>query len=170
MASRGADRGGRRAPVPLDATCAAAGCDAPRDRLLAIQLLALLPALAAALRACGFRRVYTALGRMSARRARRGAGRGAGAAECVAAVVVHVNRHALPYQSKCLLESLSLWFLLRRRGFPADLVLGARTLLGPLEAHAWVELDGRVLNDTADVRDVYEPFSLGSIAPGPGSR
>ena len=76
---------------------------------------------------------------------------------------MHVNRHVLPYQSKCLLESLALWYLLRRNGHDADLVLGARTLLGPLEAHAWVELEGKVLNDGPHVRQIYEPFEVRGV-------
>ena len=73
------------------------------------------------------------------------------------------------HQSKCLLESLALWYLLRRRGYDATLYLGARTLLGPFEAHAWVELDGKVLNDAPNVRDVYEPFELAAISARPES-
>ena len=38
--------------------------------------------------------------------------------------------------------------LRRDGGIPAELVLGVRTF--PFEAHAWVELDGRVLNDDLD--------------------
>ena len=75
----------------------------------------------------------------------------------------------LPYQSKCLLESTALWYLLRRNGYDADLLLGARTLLGPLEAHAWVELDGTVLNDTGNVRDIYETFDLPRVSAAPKS-
>ncbi len=56
-----------------------------------------------------------------------------------------------------------------RNGHDADLVLGARTLFGPLEAHAWVELEGEVLNDGPHVRHIYEPFDLRGVAARPGS-
>lgn len=162
----------------IDNTCATPGCRAPRDRWLTLQLLIALPLLAAAMKLLGFRRSYSTLRWASAGRVQRaarrpGAGSTARGAESsvrstdgqrgphhIAAVVVHVNRHVLPYQSKCLLESTALWYLLRRRGYSAELLLGARTLLGPFEAHAWVELDGEALNDTANVRDIYEPFNL----------
>jgi len=124
--------------------------------------LLLLPTLAAGLRILRFRRLFAALAKVSAARAQRGPRAGC-RPEHVAAVLVHVNRHVLPYQSRCLLESLALWLLLRRRGFSPDLVLGARTLLGPFEAHAWVELDGQVLNDSGLVREIYEPFAIGSV-------
>ena len=155
----------------IDNTCAAPGCRAPLDRWLTLQLLVALPLLAAAMKLCGFRRSYSTLRWASAGRVQRAARRhdatstprsteGQRVPHHVAALVVHVNRHVLPYQSKCLLESTALWYLLRRRGYPAELLLGARTLLGPFEAHAWVELEGEVLNDSADVRNIYEPFDL----------
>ncbi|MCZ6862921.1 MAG: lasso peptide biosynthesis B2 protein [Alphaproteobacteria bacterium] len=45
----------------------------------------------------------------------------------------------------CLQRSAACVYLLRRRGYRADLVLGVRTF--PFEAHAWAELDGKVIND-----------------------
>ena len=155
----------------IDNSCATPGCRAPRDRWLTLQLLIALPLLTAAMKLFGFRRTYSTLRRASAGRLQRAARRrDAESTPCstdghhvphhIAALVVHVNRHVLPYQSKCLRESTALWYLLRRRGYPAELLLGARTLLGPFEAHAWVELAGEVLNDAANVRDIYEPFEL----------
>jgi hypothetical protein len=153
-------------PVAIDRTCAAPGCHAPHDPWLTARLLSLLPLLAGAMRLFGFRRTYIVLGRRSARRGR---DPGARSPQHIAALVVHVNRHLLPYQSRCLLESLTLWYVLRRNGYPAELLLGARTLLGPFEAHAWVELDGEVLNDSGNVRDVYRPFALPATGPRPDS-
>ena len=140
-------------------SCAAPDCHAPRDRALTARLLVVLPLLGLALRVWGFRRTHGVLDRLSAPAVKRGRGQ-ARDPEHIAAVVVHVNRHLLPYQSRCLLESTALWYLLRRNAHAADLVLGARTLLGPFEAHAWVELDGRAMNDTGRVRDIYTPFDL----------
>jgi len=152
--------------VSIDNTCAAPGCRAPRDHWLTFRLLLLLPAFGAALRLGGFRRAYGAAEWLSARSVRRPPG-GSRTPQQITDLVVHVNRHVLPYQSKCLLESLALWYLLRRRGYDAALYLGARTLLGPFEAHAWVELDGKVLNDAPNVRDVYEPFELAGTSARP---
>ena len=61
----------------------------------------------------------------------------------------------------CLGRSLLLWFLLRRRGMDAQLVIGAKA---PVDdswiAHAWVELDSRPINDADDVRERYGSFGL----------
>lgn len=45
----------------------------------------------------------------------------------------------------CLQRSVVATWLLRRHGFAAELVIGCRPL--PFESHAWVEIDGRVVND-----------------------
>jgi hypothetical protein len=45
----------------------------------------------------------------------------------------------------CLQRSAVTTCLLRRHGLAADLVIGFRPT--PFESHAWVEMDGRVVND-----------------------
>jgi hypothetical protein len=47
----------------------------------------------------------------------------------------------------CLKRSLILFRLLRRRGIPAELRLGVRTVEGTFSAHAWIECGGRTLLD-----------------------
>jgi Transglutaminase-like superfamily len=46
----------------------------------------------------------------------------------------------------CLQRSVCAVRLLRRRGVPAQLVIGYRPV--PFLSHAWVEVDGRVINDS----------------------
>ena len=53
----------------------------------------------------------------------------------------------------CLQRSTATTLLLRRYGFHAYLVIGAQIL--PFQSHAWVELDGRIVNDKAYVADIY---------------
>jgi hypothetical protein len=50
----------------------------------------------------------------------------------------------------CLQRSVCLVRLLRRRGIPARLVIGYRP--APFFSHAWVEVDGRVVNDSPAYR------------------
>jgi hypothetical protein len=58
----------------------------------------------------------------------------------------------------CLQRSLALLWLLRRNGISSELHIGTRKEDGRLEAHAWIEIEGVVLNDSGDVRCRYEPF------------
>lgn len=61
----------------------------------------------------------------------------------------------------CLGRSLLLWYLLRRRGMDAELVVGSKGAVDETwMAHAWVELDSQPVNDVADVRDHYASFGL----------
>jgi hypothetical protein len=48
-------------------------------------------------------------------------------------------------RAPCLQRSVVATWLLRRHGLPAEMVIGCRPL--PFESHAWVEVDGRVVND-----------------------
>lgn len=59
----------------------------------------------------------------------------------------------------CLSRSMALWWLLRRRGAPANLRIGARKIGNQFEAHAWVEMAGRAINDSDDVQTRYAPFA-----------
>ena len=126
----------------------------PRDLRATLSALVLLPALWIALRILGLRRLAgwierrplaqseidrpTAIDeavRAVARASRRGAGRGT-----------------------CLSQSLALVHLLRRRGIQSALRLGVRKSGERMEAHAWVEADGVVLNDSADVAARFVPL------------
>lgn len=68
------------------------------------------------------------------------------------ALSVAVDRAAGLYFKRawCLQRSIVTAALLRLRGFPATLVIGARRM--PFYAHAWVELEGAIVNDGDRVR------------------
>ena len=53
----------------------------------------------------------------------------------------------------CLQRSAAAVCLLRALGVPANLVIGAQQL--PFRAHAWVEVEGKVVNDKPDVSHTY---------------
>ena len=61
-------------------------------------------------------------------------------------------------RANCLQRSLALWWLLRRNGIRSELHIGTRKVGRQLDAHAWIEIEGVVLNDSSDVRHRYEPF------------
>ncbi len=58
----------------------------------------------------------------------------------------------------CLEKSLALWWLLRREGVTSSVRIGARTVAGKLEAHAWVECEGAALNEPREEHRHYATF------------
>jgi hypothetical protein len=60
----------------------------------------------------------------------------------------------LPYSTACLERSYAACCLLRRVGVPVIFCVGVRRS-SPLQFHAWLELDGRVINDAQAVRTTY---------------
>ena len=69
-----------------------------------------------------------------------------------------------PVAPSCLVRSLALADVLARAGVPGGLIrLGVRRDGRALDAHAWVELDGRVIGD--DPRHVGRFTPLGAVLP-----
>jgi hypothetical protein len=53
----------------------------------------------------------------------------------------------------CLQRSAATACLLKEFGIPAEMVIGARQM--PFRAHAWVEVNGRVVNDKPYTPEIY---------------
>jgi hypothetical protein len=53
----------------------------------------------------------------------------------------------------CLQRSAAAACLLKDRGIPAELVIGAQHM--PFRAHAWVEVRGQVVNDKSYTKEMY---------------
>ncbi|HXU21981.1 MAG TPA: lasso peptide biosynthesis B2 protein [Verrucomicrobiae bacterium] len=56
-------------------------------------------------------------------------------------------------EARCLQRSAATACLLKQYGVRAQMVIGAQQL--PFKAHAWVEVDGRVVNDKPYMREMY---------------
>lgn len=54
----------------------------------------------------------------------------------------------------CLQRSAAATLLLRHHGFPAQMVIGVKQF--PFRSHAWVEIDGTIVNDKPYLRDIYQ--------------
>jgi len=69
---------------------------------------------------------------------------------CVAVdrAIMYYPKHAL-----CLQRSAVATCLLRRQGVPAQMVIGCRKM--PFHSHAWVEVDGEVVNDKKKIPEFY---------------
>jgi|GEM_PF-1576270 hypothetical protein len=78
--------------------------------------------------------------------------------ERIAAAVRRAARITYPYPT-CLVRSIALARMLARKGFPAEVRFGVRPPVdGVLAAHAWVEVDGRVVGDRADIGSEFQPL------------
>lgn len=56
-------------------------------------------------------------------------------------------------EALCLQRSAAMACLLKRYGVPAQMVIGAQQT--PFKAHAWVEVNGRVVNDKSYTPELY---------------
>ena len=56
-------------------------------------------------------------------------------------------------RAACLQRSTVGTHLLRRRGIAAELVIGYRPV--PFESHAWIEVDGEIVNDLPQYRSRF---------------
>ena len=66
----------------------------------------------------------------------------------------------------CLVQSLSLRWMLKRRGIPSSVRIGAASVAGAVRAHAWLELDGEKIGESEDVDGLFRTLSRGTFPPG----
>jgi Transglutaminase-like superfamily len=129
------------------------------ERLVALEAAFGLTATWIALRTVGFRRWRKVLESLAIRKKTN-----ALAAEVSAREIANVVRmeeaaaRNLFFDTNCLEQSLVLWWLLQKRGVPADLLIGARKDANHFEAHAWVEFAGAALNSTGEGHLHFVPF------------
>jgi hypothetical protein len=70
----------------------------------------------------------------------------------------------VPLRTQCLEQSLSLLFLTRRVGVPAELRLGV--VPAPFMAHAWLELDATPVNDEAEFLRMFRAMAPAVVRAG----
>ena len=140
------------------------------ERSVLIRSLFLVPVTAMALRTIGFRRWTSFLSKFAPQK-------NAGAAtpsdvldsaRGIARMVAAAAKEGIVH-GKCLEQSIALWWLLLRRRVPAELRIGVRQSGTGLEAHAWVEIQGNIVNDSEDVLNEYVPFreDIGALGVKP---
>ena len=98
---------------------------------------------------CSFERIHTMVRQWKIARSDRSA------TDVLDHVCTAVNYACIwyPKQVLCLQRSFITTYLLRRRGVAAHMVLGAQKI--PFQAHAWVEVNGRAVNERSDVQATY---------------
>ncbi|MCT7958514.1 lasso peptide biosynthesis B2 protein [Laspinema palackyanum] len=130
------------------------------ERVLLLQALVLLPVVALLLKIWGLKHTQATLARLAAMPMIRRESQSSERLPQITSAVRMVRTAVKYYGSwaNCLKKSLVLWYLLRCQGIEPELRIGVRKEAGKFEAHAWVEYEGIVLNDTADVRSRFVMF------------
>jgi len=142
----------------------------PHERRLLLSALVLLPLTRLGLLLVGFRRWQSFLYRLLPRHLPGALAGGdvksslQARGEMTARMVQAAGREGLG-QANCLERSLVLWWLLARQGCAAELRIGTRKKDAELEAHAWVELNGRALGEEEDPHARYAAFKQPVTAP-----
>lgn len=132
-----------------------------REQWFFLRATALLPLLSASLRVAGFRRTQQTLqGFLGTNAAINPQGADISFRVDATARMVRAAAHYGIGRPTCLEESLTLWWLLRRQGIPAQLRIGARTTDEKFEAHAWVECGGETVNDPGELHRHYAAFDV----------
>jgi hypothetical protein len=131
----------------------------PDERWLLVRSILFLPVIHAALRVLGYSRTRRCLetwlplspGKEKIIPEEERLQRAQEIARIIAIAAVHGFNPAT-----CLRRSLLLWGYLRGEGIDGRVCFGVRMLNGTLEAHAWVEYQGVVVNDSERVREAYQ--------------
>lgn len=117
----------------------------PHERWQVLVLMATLPAISLALRVFGYVRTRRWLEHRSRHAAPRVAdATDLGLAERYAQLAAIAGRHSV-VKTTCLRQALAVHAWLRRRGLRPEFKLGVDKSQARLDAHAWVELEGRRL-------------------------
>lgn len=74
------------------------------------------------------------------------------------AYIGFVNHRFNWLQVSCLPESLTVWWLLGRRGIPSHMRIGVRKVDQRLDGHAWVEVEGQVVSGDPNLAGEYLPM------------
>jgi transglutaminase superfamily protein len=134
---------------------------------LFLRALVLLPLVTLSLRWRGFQATQAALRRFLSDASQE---RAAASEQKNTALTAHMinaaDRHGLVHPS-CLAKSMALWWLLGRQGIASRLRIGIRKEKEKFEAHAWVERDGKALNEPDDRHHHYAAFdaALSALPP-----
>lgn len=127
----------------------------PPERHILFVAAAWLPCISVGLRVLGLRRLQACLGHgVSAPKAH---------ALTHAQILrtgelVNIASRYTVFPPTCLIRSLLLEWMLRRRGVDAEMRIGVCLAGRALDAHAWVEHAGVPINDRPDVADDFLPF------------
>ena len=133
-----------------------------REKAWFLQALGLLPVTVVALRLVSLRRWQSLLSRFLPRGLNPAVD--FASAEAASRMTNAAARRCFP-QPNCLSRSVVLWWLLQRQGIPGELRFGSVREKGQFEAHAWVELEGRVLDQSDAEFHRFTPLNRPAMSP-----
>lgn len=124
-----------------------------------LRALLLLPLIRTSLRLRGFRKTQKSLQRYVVGPSRAASAQAEAEADArqTCRMVLAASRR-LYKPGNCLERSLTLWWLLARRGIAAHLRIGARKTGEKFEAHAWVERNGEAIGEPESTHLHYSAF------------
>ncbi len=64
----------------------------------------------------------------------------------------------------CLARSLALRWWMRSAGIDADCIIGVRSQDGQVKSHAWVEVNGRPIDEAPEIVDLYQVLKTRTIS------
>lgn len=137
-----------------------------KERWLLLRVFAWLALIGAGLHLMNFQRLRRLLLRFSRTTQQALNNDSAREQAAVTSRLVQAAACRMPFRATCLVRSTTLWYLLRRQGIDSVIRIGVNREEGEFHAHAWVEIDGMVLNDRVDIHRHYVPFDQVSV---PGS-
>lgn len=128
-----------------------------RERRLLFQAVLLLPGIQVTLSLMGFERLRRLLETLVSFKKIEPALTEAeilGRAREITRMVAIAAEHGF-YRATCLRRSILVWYFLREQGVQSVIRFGVRMNEHQLEAHAWVEYHGQVLNDSPQIHERY---------------
>lgn len=127
------------------------------ERWLLLQIFLLLPLVAAGLHLMNFKRLYSMLLRFPSAICNFSEDAAFKQAYSISRLVLAAACR-MPFTVTCLVRSTLLWWLLRWQGIASEIRIGVNQGEGEFHAHAWVEINGVVINDQADIHQQYGAF------------
>ena len=135
----------------------------PADRLDVMRAFVWLTLVDVGLRTVGFHHLVRQARIRGVRRVSADGRPGHGRAQrCAHWIEVAARHHVV--SAPCLKRSLALHHWLCWEGLPSALRIGVRKEGGELKAHAWVEYDGRVINDRPEAAAAFTQLAVREAA------
>ncbi|NNE66495.1 MAG: lasso peptide biosynthesis B2 protein [Pyrinomonadaceae bacterium] len=133
-----------------------------RQKKIFLMFCCLIPGMELSIRSFGLRRTHRILERMGSRALRM---------EQEPEVVINRHKNLLdlfvknfPFGGRCLAQSLSLWYLLKRLRVETDLKFGTKRDDGEIRAHAWLEYQGTPIDSQTEIYTSFPDSILTKIS------